>query len=112
MHFKNADYEVANCIVRPSVPSKQPDDERYVIEYGDVNVYENAPGQMILEHMDNLVMSRRKAIEDYRKGLVKQYEVIRTSKRKTKCGKSRYLCQIQLRQPEGGVDRSTDSGGA
>ena len=32
-------------------------------------------------NMDNLVMSRRKAIEDYRKGLVKQYEVIERLKK-------------------------------
>lgn len=87
------------------LPKKELDleNEKFTVEYDEDNIFESFAGKLSMELIDELIIARRKALEkleeDYERGEATIYEIIRTTKRTTKCGKSLYLCKIQLRQP-------------
>ena len=97
-------------VIRFPSPKREPDNEKYVVEYTDKNIFEGVVGQMALDLLDGLVETTRKAIEDLENGKGTYYEITRTAKIEAKCGKSCYLCKVQLRHAEGGIDRGADAG--
>ena len=102
------------CVEKEDVMSRKLSEEleKIEIEYCDKNIWDSHVGKMALELIDGLVLARQKALEDYRTGDADFYEIIRQVKRTKKCGKSCYLCKIQLRHAEGGVNRGTDKSSA
>ena len=99
-------------LIRFSPKKREPDGENYVVEYTDKNIFEGVVGQIALDLLDGLVVARRKAVEDFENGKGRYYEITRPVKSKTKRGESCYLCAVQLRHAEGGIDRGADPGGA